>query len=71
MDKLEETMESALITNFDVFEDDNIDDPFDEKVIAEDTHNQTVNDMQDELLEAVSERRKDVLEVAIKLFNSI
>lgn len=64
-------MEAGLTANFDMFEDDNIDDPYDQKVIAEETHNLTVNELQEELLEAVTERRKDVLEVAIKLFNSI
>lgn len=64
-------MEAGLTANFDMFEDDNIDDPYDQKVIAEETHNLTVNELQEELLEAVTERRKDVLEVAIKLFNNI
>ena len=71
MEKVYEANDENILYNYDVYEDDNIEDPYDEEVIQEETHNQTVVDLKEELLIAINERKKDVLEVAVKLFNKM
>ena len=71
LERVEEVMDETLPFNYDTFEDPDIEDDFDEETVERDIHNLTVHEMQEELLHSINNRKKDVLEIAVGLFNKM
>ena len=63
-------MDEALEFHEYMYEDEPTED-LDMAVMRKTIHNTTIQDLKEELLEAVTERREDVLRVAVDIFNKV